>query len=82
MHYKKFKRLTFPKNVHTLKTKKYFCDSRTLVRSGLLSESILLGFGQETASEKSPFCNLLSELIYLKPIKRFGWRQVNHGNRL
>ena len=39
------------------------------------------GFGQESASEKSPFYNLLSELIYLK-LKRYGWRQVIHGNRL
>ena len=81
MLYKKFLRLTFSKNVHTLNTRIYFCDSRTHVRSGLLSESILSGFGQETASEMSPFGNLLSELIYLK-FKRYGWRQVNHGNRL
>ena len=52
MLYKKFARLTFPKNAHTLNTRIYFCDSRTLVRSGLLSESISSGFGQETASEK------------------------------
>ena len=67
--------------MQVLNNRIYFCDFKTLVRSGLLSESILSGFGQETASEKSPFCNLLSELIYLK-LKRCGWRQVNNGNRL
>ena len=39
MLYKKFTLLTFPKNVHTLNTRIYFCDSMTLVRSGLLSEA-------------------------------------------
>ena len=73
MLYKKFTRLTFLKNMHTL--------GYIFAILGLLSESMLSGFGQETASEKSPFCNLLSELIYLK-LKRYGWRQVNHGNRL
>ena len=44
MLYKKFERLTFPKNVHTL--------GYIFAILGLLSESILSGFGQETASEK------------------------------
>ena len=30
---------------------------------------------QETASDKSPFCGLLSKLIYLK-LKRYGWREL------
>ena len=30
---------------------------------------------QETASDKSPFSRLLSELIYLK-LKRYGWRKL------
>ena len=30
MLYKKFAGLAFPKNVHTLNTRIYFCDSRTL----------------------------------------------------
>ena len=30
MLYKKFTGLAFPKNVHTLNTRIYFCDSRTL----------------------------------------------------
>ena len=42
---------------------------------GLLSESILSGFGQESAPDKSPLCGLLSELIKLK-LRRYSDRMI------
>ena len=39
-------------------------DSRTLVRSGLLSETKNSVFGQESTSDNSPFGGLLSEFVF------------------
>ena len=48
MLYKKFKRLTFPKNEHTLNTKIYFCDSRILVRIDIIGFRTRDRFGKES----------------------------------
>ena len=48
MLYKKFKRLTFPKNVHTLNTIIYFCDSMTLVRIDIIGFRTRDCFGKES----------------------------------
>ena len=47
----------------------------------LLSEADSCPNQYYRVSDKSPLCGFLSELIYLK-LKIYGWRQVNHGNRL
>ena len=48
MLYKKLTRLTFSKNVHTLNTRIYFCDSRTLVQIDIIGFRTRDRFGKES----------------------------------